>query len=413
MGIAVGLAVTGCVSDRSPTATDPSSVSPPPTVVSSESVTSAPPVLSAAALDRADDLVRWHLAANGLDGAGLVLVDADRGIVYQRYWGDFGPDRVSLIASSSKMITATVLLGLAGDGVLDIDAPISELVDWAPDFSNVTIADLLSSTSGLVGLAPNALYPPYLCQLDANENLSWCGVQIANSTDDDGDVVPPHTEFRYGGAQWQLAGAIAVAVTGQSWDELLDRYLREPCQVDSLGYTNQWLAFGTGFTYPYDHFDGDVADLPVTENPNMEGGGYINPVDYATLLLMHLNGGRCGDAQPVPAELIERSHRDRLAEVGVTLGADRGYGLGWWVDLDDRSVSDPGAYGTYAWINPERGYGAYLVLEANSERAGNLFDQIQPELVRALDPDATQTRSILPSGTATPLVDPPNADGVD
>ena len=51
-------------------------------------------------------------------------------IVHEEYWGDFGPDRVSLVASSSKMITAGVLLRLHDDGLLDIDAPVAAVADW-------------------------------------------------------------------------------------------------------------------------------------------------------------------------------------------------------------------------------------------------------------------------------------------
>ena len=46
----------------------------------------------------------------GLNGAGLIVVDRDDGVVYEGYWGEFDADRISLVASSSKMIVAGVLL---------------------------------------------------------------------------------------------------------------------------------------------------------------------------------------------------------------------------------------------------------------------------------------------------------------
>jgi CubicO group peptidase (beta-lactamase class C family) len=101
---------------------------------------------------------RWH--------RGLVIVDADDGVVHEEYWGEFGPDRISLVASSSKMITAGVLLRLQDDGLLDIDAPVADVVGWAGDPA-ITTAQLLSNSSGLVGLGPNLAYPPYLCQFNS------------------------------------------------------------------------------------------------------------------------------------------------------------------------------------------------------------------------------------------------------
>ena len=70
------------------------------------------------------------VAEQGLEGAGLVIVERDDGVVYEHYSGDFEADRISLLASSSKMLTAGVLLHLADEGTLDLDAPVSDVVDW-------------------------------------------------------------------------------------------------------------------------------------------------------------------------------------------------------------------------------------------------------------------------------------------
>ena len=55
----------------------------------------------------------------GLNGAGLVIVQRDDGVIYEDYWGEFDHDRISLVASSSKMITAGVLLRLHDDRIDD------------------------------------------------------------------------------------------------------------------------------------------------------------------------------------------------------------------------------------------------------------------------------------------------------
>ena len=75
-------------------------------------------------------------------------------MVHEQYWGEFGPDRVSLVASSSKMIAAGVLLALADDGLLDLDAPVADVADWGSGNPAITPAQLVSNSSGLVGLGP-------------------------------------------------------------------------------------------------------------------------------------------------------------------------------------------------------------------------------------------------------------------
>jgi CubicO group peptidase (beta-lactamase class C family) len=300
-----------------------------------------------------------------LDGAGLVVVDEQDGIVHEEYWGEFNDDRTSLIASSSKMIVAGVLMALDDQGLLDVDAPVADVVEWGAGNPQITPAQLLSNSSGLVGLLPNPTYPPYICQYRVQGTLADCAATIFTTDRDDADVAAPDTRFRYGGAQWQVAGAVAEAASGKSWAQLIDEIYVEPCGVDSLGFNNQWTQFDSfGFTYP-SAFDADPATLAPTDNPNMEGGAYITAPDYAELLLMHLRGGRCGDRQVLSSAAIDRLHADRIAEAYDGSAIGRGYGMGWWINRDTGHLSDPGAYGSTPWLDLDDGYGVYLVVEAD------------------------------------------------
>lgn len=335
-----------------------------------------------------DEIVERFLADRALNGAGLVVVERDDGIVHERYWGEFDPDRVSLIASSSKMLTAGVLLHLADRGLLDVDAPVADYVDWAAGHNpEITVAQLVSSSSGLPGLLPDPTYPPYICQYLPVGDLEDCARQIFTTAEDDPDVVAPNTEFRYGGAQWQVAGGVAEAVSGRSWAELIDEVYVRPCGVASLGYANHFGQFQTGFAYP-PQFDGDPAVLTDTDNPNMEGGAYLTAGDYAQLLLMHLRGGRCGDTQVLSEAAIARMHADEIGTAfgGVTTRGG-GYGFGWWHDPASGRIDDPGAYGAYPWLDLDAGFGAYVVIEADSgtgaQLASELFSPVESAVLAA------------------------------
>ncbi len=327
-------------------------------------------------------IVERFIDERGLNGAALIVVDRDDGIVDEEYWGEFGPDRVSLIASSSKMITAGVLLRLHDDGLLDVDAPVAAVVDWGAGNPTITPAQLLSNSSGLVGLLPDPAYSPYVCQFLAAGTLQDCAANIFSTPDDDADIVAPDTEFRYGGAQWQVAGAVAEVASGKPWAQLVDEIYVQPCGVETLAYNNHFTQLGTaGFEYPT-AFAADPSTLQPTDNPNMEGGVYVAPPDYAELLLMHLRGGRCGDTEVLSQAALDRMHADRI---GPTYDADAGlgtgYGMGWWVDRESGRISDGGAYGSVPWLDLEDGYGAYLVIEADSntglELAQQLFDVVE------------------------------------
>ena len=280
------------------------------------------------------------------------------------------------------MITAGVLLRLHDDGLLDIDAPVAAVADWGAGNPTITPAQLLSNSSGLVGLLPDPAYTPYVCQFLAAGTLQDCAASIFSTPDDDADIVAPDTEFRYGGAQWQVAGAVAEVASGKPWAQLIDEIYVQPCGLETLAYNNHFTQLGpAGFEYPT-AFAADPSTLQPTDNPNMEGGVYVAPPDYAELLLMHLRGGRCGDTQVLSQAALDRMHADRI---GPTYGADAGpgtgYGMGWWVDRASGRISDGGAYGSVPWLDLEDGYGAYLVIEADSntglELAQELFDVVE------------------------------------
>jgi CubicO group peptidase (beta-lactamase class C family) len=374
-------------------------VGPPPetTEAPATAATTAPDVATTVA--DADDAARSYdfsdlgplvqdvVDERGLNGAALVVVQRDDGIVHEEYWGEFDADRVSLIASAGKMLAAGVVMRLHDEGLLDVDAPVAAAVDWGGGNPDVTPAQLLSNSSGLVGLLPNVQYGPYLCQFLPVGDLQSCGERIFTTDGDDGDVVPPDTEFRYGGGQWQVAGALAEAVSGRSWDELIGRTYREPCEAGSIGFNNHFTQFGlTGFEHPV-AFGGDPSSLRDTDNPNIEGGAYARARDYAQVLLMHLRKGRCGDMQVISPASIDRMHTDRVGPIYGGAPDGRGYGLGWWIDPATGRLTDPGAFGTVPWLDLEGGHGAILVVESDARTgmalAASLFDPVAAAIAAA------------------------------
>ncbi|MGK0423019.1 MAG: CubicO group peptidase (beta-lactamase class C family) [Ilumatobacter sp.] len=397
LSIVAALGVAGCAGSDDEAATSATELSVADTEVptaepvadtevpTAEPVPDADPVVAEpvgtdpAAYDFAgvDPVVQAFVDDRGLNGAGLVIVDADDGVILERYWGEFGPERSSLIASSSKMLVAGVLLRLQDEGLLDIEAPVADVVDWGSSNPQITPAQLLSNSSGLIGLFPEPGYRPYVCQYFPTGTLQDCAESIFTSPDDDGAITGPDVAFNYGGAQWQVAGAVAEAVSDKSWAELVNETYVQPCGVESLAFNNHFTQMGEGFNYPVE-FNSDPSTLIATDNPNLEGGAYITAPDYGQLLLMHLRNGLCGDEQVLSQEALDTMHADRIAAAygGSAGGAGTGYGMGWWVDRESGRISDAGAYGTVPWLDLEDGYGAYLVVESNFGDGNALAEQL-------------------------------------
>jgi CubicO group peptidase (beta-lactamase class C family) len=332
---------------------------------------------------RFDQVIRDALRDLDLEGAAAVVVHRARGIVHVQGYGTFDEDRVFLIASASKPLSAGVLLRLADRGLLDLDAPIGAYVGdaWGDGKAELTVAQLISNSSGLPGLLDRPESRAYRCQYRPAGSLTECARAIYQASDEQGRL-PPDERFRYGGAQWQLAGGIAEVVTGRSWQSLVHETYVATCGASSLGYTNQ---FGGSdrFRYP-DWFDGDTSALPVTDNPSIEAGAYVTVEDYGRILLMHLRGGTCGDSVALSSTAVRRMQLDRIAHAygGSTPSRQlQGYGLGWWIDRDAAGVvASPGLYGAIPWLDTARGYGAFIAIEASAREREQILARARPVL---------------------------------
>lgn len=280
------------------------------------------------------DLIEDSVRRARLEGASLLVIQ-DEQVVYQQSFGDYSLDTVVPIASATKWISASVIMSLVDEGLLNLDAPISTyLANFTGDKGDITLRQLLSHTSGLP--STNRCMSQY-----RGITLAACVDQIAQMP----LAAKPGTEFRYGGASFQVAGRIAEVVSGKSWSTLFEERIREPLMMEDTTY-------------------GDV------ENPRIGGGAYSSLSDYRNLLLMHLQGGTFQGRRVLSEAAVAEMQRNQIVDIPVVrspLKAAAGYGLGVWIDLMDAQgnavqLSSQGAFGFSPWIDVERNLlGVFLV----------------------------------------------------
>ena len=339
----------------------------------------------------ASEIIQDYVDENGLNGASFIVVDRDDGVVHQEHFGELGPERVAIIGPVGEIVSAGVVLSLHDDGLLDVDAPVADVVAWGSGNPEVTLAQLLSHSSGMVGGLASQFYSPYLCSVMFVGSLQGCAETIFTTPDDDADLVPPDTAFGWPGtgADYQVAGAVAEVASGKTWAELVDEIYVQPCGLNVLAYNNPWfqLPFDpTTFGYPA--VGGDpVSMLAPTENPSIMGGAYTTADDLAVLLLMHLRDGMCGDERVLSTESLERMHEDRIARVydgdseftdaeGNATGEVWGYGMGFPIDRETGRPAAASPFGQQAWLDLDEGYAVLLLLEASWTNSLALYDLV-------------------------------------
>ncbi|MDH3655421.1 MAG: beta-lactamase family protein [Myxococcales bacterium] len=312
-----------------------------------------------------------------VNGVTLAIVQRSDGQVYENGYGELDPGRISMLASTSKVLSVGIILALVDEGLLDLDRPIAEYLDWGDHHPGVTMRQMLSMMSGLPPLIPGVgRCTPTACECDPAANMRECARTVFQN---EAASIPPGTVWLYG--RWQLAGAVAEIVSNKSWAQLVREKLVEPCGLPSTGYKSD-----TFTAYP-EEFGGDPASLPETDNPGVAGGAYSNVCDYSKVLLMHLRGGLCEQVRVLSPAMVQAMQEDLVPE-GVSMLTTRAgvvnYGMGWWKfegDLEGLLI-DSGAWGARAFLHPEEHWGAIFIMEADSDDGHELLERVVP-VVRA------------------------------
>ncbi|MFK8015374.1 MAG: serine hydrolase domain-containing protein [Gammaproteobacteria bacterium] len=276
-----------------------------------------------------------------------VIVGDASGEIWTYEKGGFSADEAHLIASASKWLSASVIMTLVEQGVLELsDNPQDHLAWWTSAVddvrSHVTLEQLLSFTAGFDHSDLDVA-----CIEDATTTLDQCAQTLYA-----GELgFDPGSTFSYGPAHLQVAAAMAEQATGQSFRALLQLQL-----VSALGLT-QTDAF-----------------VPSPANPRVAGGLTSSARDYATFLrallsgdfLASVRGTMLEDRTALPVVIAQRPSviDDSAFDFHYALGAWRECLQPLWDTQCEpvRVASSPGAFGWYPWIDFERGYFAVIAM---------------------------------------------------
>ena len=175
-----------------------------------------------------------HLEAVLAQGApGAVVLAADSSSTWEKAAGladlsSGGPmtsDHRFRIASVTKLFTATVVLQLADEGVLALDAEVGSIE------GGVTVRQLLNHTSGLQNFAEiDALFEPYRKDRAHRSELTPRDVlALVESTP---RLFPPGEGWFYTGSNYVVLGLLVEETTGATLAEELRRRIIDPLGLE-------------------------------------------------------------------------------------------------------------------------------------------------------------------------------------
>lgn len=144
---------------------------------------------------------------------------------------DVAPDTAFALASVSKTYTAALILDLAGNGLIDLDAPARTYLPEAAIDKRITVRQLLNHTSGLDDFF---LHPPIDRALQAAPDAAWSVKRTLRYVGK--PYFPPGRGWHYSNTNYLYLGLIAERVTGVTLASALRQRFFDPLGLQGTWY---------------------------------------------------------------------------------------------------------------------------------------------------------------------------------
>jgi CubicO group peptidase (beta-lactamase class C family) len=310
-------------------------------------------------------------------------------------------DTLFQIGSISKVWTTTVVMQLADEGKLDLDAPVQT---YLPGFkvadsdvsARVTLRHLLSHTSGIDG--------DHFQDFGRGDD---CLERYVDACATLGQTHPIGTTMSYCNTGFSVAGRIIEVLTNGQWDAVMRERLFAPL---GLTHTNtlpeEALLFRTAVGHIAINPGDPVQRAPVWVLPRIAGPmGLINSTvaDVLTFAKMHMDKGKAADGTQVLSESSVTAMQQPQVEVPDkhTLGSH--WGIGWILfDWGGHKLygHDGGTIGQSAFLRIAPDANLAIALLTNGGETHDVYMKLYTEL---LDELAGIPMPQLPTAPATPL----------
>jgi CubicO group peptidase (beta-lactamase class C family) len=322
-----------------------------------------------------------ELQATQTPGAAVAVVLGDQ-VVFSHGYGvasvetgaPITPDMLFRLGSTTKMFTASAVVGLALEGKIDLNAPVSRYISGLdPVIGQVTANQLLSHTSGLHDEAP----------MFGSHDETALGIGI-HTWKADFLFAPPGRIYSYSNPGFWLAGYLAETVSVKPYADVIAERLFGP-----LGMSRSTLRPTMAMTFPmaqgHEIRDGKpVVIHPAADNASGWPAGSIfsSALELSRFVIAFMNDGRVDGRQVLPPKLIAIMSS---AHAGIP-GSDDHYGYG--LDLStSRGVhwvqhgGSRAGYGSTIRMVPEQKFAVIIVANRSGSGMPKLADAISESML--------------------------------
>lgn len=275
------------------------------------------------------------------------------------------PDTLFWIASMSKPITGTGLMILVDEGKVSLDDPVEKFL---PEFKGImviaeqdenhvllkkaktlmTVRHILSHTSGMRFSSP--LEKPTLDMISVRDGVRSHALQPLQWE--------PGSKYQYSNAGINTGGRIIEVVSGQSYEDFMDKRLFEPLGMkDTTFWPNEEQVARLAKPYKPNAAKNNLDETTIVQltypltarkRQPMPGGGLFSTAkDLTRFCQMVIQGGEFEGKRYLSEKTVKAMTSKQTGEL------KEGYGIGW--STGGGTFGHGGALATNMAIDPSRG----------------------------------------------------------
>jgi len=345
-------------------------------------------------------------------------------VIYAKGFGVAdGPQEMAAVAdtvyqwgSVTKIATAVAIMQLYEQGLIDLDAPVSDYLDYFPAGYPITVRHLLNHSAGL----PE---PPHHTETSLRlDGQPLADPDLIDRTHYEGFTAPsfePGSASAYSNVPYVTLGQIVAKVSGQSYIEYVQEHILALLGMENTDFTyssEAMIARAAAGAVPVAAREPIIAAIDETRglgdgadffretddrhawlnryNVLAAHGGLIGPpTEVIRVAQMHLNGGELDGVRVLSPESVALMQEMQLS----TAGAPLGYGLGWEIyDAGDHfHIDHPGGGAglqTLLRLYPNEGFAIVLMSNATGYDHEGVVDAAANVVFSMLSPEGKQEK---------------------
>jgi D-alanyl-D-alanine carboxypeptidase len=163
------------------------------------------------------------------------------------------------VGSITKTFVSTVVLQLAGEGKVDLDAPVDRYLPGLLPYKDITVRQVLQHTSGLYSYTDALPLDP--AEFEKIRYQHWEPKDLVAIAAGKPLDFPPGTKWNYSNTNYIVAGLLVEKLTGRPYEKAVEQRILKPLKLSDTEVPGDNVNIRGPHAHGYWSVDGKPSDI--------------------------------------------------------------------------------------------------------------------------------------------------------